>query len=245
MALKEKAKERVENIEKEVKESIGGLRADVAKLSDQVRDKLKGASGEMKETAESLTREIKALSEKVKEMVPKKKKAETAVAIRKESLPSISSDYYQRPLAYFNQRVRRLFDDFYRDFELLERGWQGPSWPLGEFLPQAEYPRIDFVETDETITATAELPGVTREELQVTVSGDILSIKGEKRQEKEEGEGRYHRTECYYGSFQRSFALPCEIDDQKVDASFDNGVLTVTLPKTETAKKKVRHISIK
>ena len=122
---------------------------------------------------------------------------------------------------------------------------QGGRWPRGRFWQQAEYPKIDFAETDKAITVTAELPGVNRDELQITVSDDMLTIKGEKHQEKEKEEGRYHRTERYYGSFQRSFSLPCEVESQKVDASFDNGVLTIRMPKSKAARQKVKHISIK
>ncbi|MEJ2690344.1 MAG: Hsp20/alpha crystallin family protein [Deltaproteobacteria bacterium] len=248
MALKEKAKQVVENKGKDIKDSISGLRADVAKLSDQVRDKLKGAGSEMKETAENLTHEVKELSEKVRKLVPGKKKEEGRLPIRKETVPLkpfSSPDVYMHPLLDFHQQVKRMFDDFYRDFGMPARGWWEPSWQLGKFRQQAQYPRMDFAETDKAITVTAELPGVRKDELQVTVNDDILTIKGEKRQEKEEEKGRFHRTECYYGSFQRSFPLPCEVDSQKIDASFNNGILTITLPKTKEARRKVIKIEIK
>lgn len=249
MALKAKAKEMVENTEKEIKESVSGLRADVARLNEQVKDKLKGAGSEMKETAENLTREIKGLSEKVRKLMPGREKEEGNLPVRREAMPlkplATPADVLMHPLVDFHQQVRRLFDDFYRDFELPLMGLEQSRGPLGKFWQQAEYPRMDYAETDKAITVTAELPGVSKDELQITVSDDILTIKGEKRQEKEEGKGRYHRTECYYGSFQRSFPLPCEVDGQKVEASFKNGVLSITLPKTEAARKKVKHVTIK
>ena len=242
---KAKAKGLVENTEKEIKEKISGLRAEVTKLSDQVKDKLKGATGEMKETAENLTREIKVLSDKVRELMPGRKKQEGGMPVLKEATPPVGSDFYVHPLVDFHQQVRRMFDDFYRDFDLLGKGWQGSRWPQGKFWQQPEYPKMDFAETEKEITVTAELPGVNREELQVTVSDDMLTIKGEKRQEKEEGKGRYHRTECYYGSFQRSFSLPCEVESQKVEASFENGVLVIKMPKSKAARQKIKHISIR
>jgi HSP20 family protein len=110
-------------------------------------------------------------------------------------------------------------------------------------------PRIDVSETDKEIRITAELPGVEEKDVEVTMHGDAILIKGEKRTEaeqKDEKEGRhYHRIERSYGSFERSFALPSEVVAEKVTADFKNGVLTVTLPKSTEAAKRSRKIAVR
>ncbi|MFL5279773.1 MAG: Hsp20/alpha crystallin family protein, partial [Rhodopila sp.] len=90
------------------------------------------------------------------------------------------------------------------------------------------------------IRLTAEMPGMTEKDVQVSLSGNTLVIKGEKRQEREEKDKGYHLSERCYGEFQRSFLLPDGADSDKVEASFANGVLTVTVPKTaQAAPKKI------
>ena len=92
---------------------------------------------------------------------------------------------------------------------------------------------------------SAELPGIEAKDIEVSVSGDTLVLKGEKRQEKEEKDKNYHFSERYYGSFQRSFQLPSSVDRDKVAADFSKGVLTITLPKTAAAQKPVKKIEVR
>ncbi len=92
-------------------------------------------------------------------------------------------------------------------------------------------PSVDIKETDDQLLVNAEVPGLAPEDLEVTLTGDVLTIKGEKRQESEREESGYHLVERRYGSFQRSFKLPAEVDREKLKASHRDGVLTVTLPK--------------
>jgi HSP20 family protein len=97
-------------------------------------------------------------------------------------------------------------------------------------------PRLDMAETKDMLTITAELPGLESKDLDVSVSGDVLTIKGEKKQEKEEKDEQRHIVERSYGAFVRMVRLPIAVAQDKIKASFKNGVLTVSLPKTEEAK---------
>jgi HSP20 family molecular chaperone IbpA len=104
---------------------------------------------------------------------------------------------------------------------------------------------IDMSEDDKAFKISAELPGIDAKDIDVSLSGDTLVLKGEKRQEKEEKDKNYHFSERSYGSFQRSFQLPLSIDRDKVAADFSNGVLTITLAKTAEAQKPQKKIEVK
>ena len=134
----------------------------------------------------------------------------------------------------FRQEMDRMFDEFFEGRALApwSQAWSGFA------------PRVDVVETDEEIKVTAELPGLDAKDVDVTVSHNTLTLKGEKKQEHEEtGEG-YYRSERSYGSFERSISLPSTVEADKADATFDKGVLTVTFPKT-TAQAGKQQITFK
>lgn len=99
-------------------------------------------------------------------------------------------------------------------------------------------PSVDISETKDNVLVKAELPGLEAKDIDVSMSGDVLNIKGEKKKEAEKKDEHYHCCERYTGSFQRSFRLPVGVQSDKVKATFKDGVLTVTLPKAEKAKKK-------
>ncbi|SCW87651.1 HSP20 family protein [Rhizobium mongolense subsp. loessense] len=106
-------------------------------------------------------------------------------------------------------------------------------------------PAIDFAETDNAYELTAELPGIEANELDVTLTNGILTIKGEKQESKEQTEKEYFLSERRYGSFERSLQLPDGVDADKIDASFANGILKVVLAKTPGAQQNGKKISIK
>ena len=106
-------------------------------------------------------------------------------------------------------------------------------------------PRVDTSETEEFIQVTTELPGMEEKDIDVSLSNGVLTLSGEKKTHNEEKTLRHYRTERSYGTFQRSISMPEEVEVDKVEASFKNGVLTVTLPKTTMAKKNMKKISIK
>jgi len=117
--------------------------------------------------------------------------------------------------------------------------------PLARTITEEWFPSVDVTETKDKLLITAELPGLEVKDVNVTVSGDILTIKGEKTKEEEEKDEHYYHCERYCGSFQRSFRLPVNVQADKVDATFDKGVLKVTFPKAEEAKKKNIKVKVK
>jgi len=139
------------------------------------------------------------------------------------------------PFSFLRQEMNRLFDDFNRGFSLepFESKFAGFS------------PRVDVSETDKEIKITAELPGMDDKDIDISLNKDTLTIKGEKREEKEDKGKDYYRAERSYGSFSRTIPLPAEIDTDKVKAEFKKGVLTVTMPKTAEAIKETKKIPIK
>lgn len=115
----------------------------------------------------------------------------------------------------------------------------------GESINVAEWaPAVDVSETDNDYTIKAEIPEVKKEDVKVTLQDGQLTIQGERKQEKEEKGKRYHRIERSYGSFLRSFDLPVNVDEAKAKADFKDGVLTLTLPKSEKAKPKSIEVKV-
>lgn len=105
-------------------------------------------------------------------------------------------------------------------------------------------PAVDIAETAEEYIIKAELPEVQREDVKVTVENGVLSIRGERKREKEEKGKKFHRIERAYGAFMRSFALPDDVDEAKVSAQFKDGVLNIHLPKTEKAKPRAIEVKV-
>ena len=140
----------------------------------------------------------------------------------------------RRDLLSIRDEMNRLFDNF-------STGWPDTRKGLleGEWAPS-----VDVAETDEEITVTAELPGVKQEEVDITIADDVLTLKGEKKEEKEVKEKNYHRIERSYGSFQRSVSLPAGVQADKAKATYTDGVLTITVPKAEEAKPKQIKIDV-
>lgn len=135
----------------------------------------------------------------------------------------------ERPIEAFQREMNRLFDEFMSgSWPALYRGLE-ERWP-------AFAPRVDVTETENELHISAELPGIDAKDVDVSISKDMLTIRGEKREEQEEKGRNYYRTERSYGSFQRMISLPAEVDSDKVEATFKNGVLSITLPKTVEAR---------
>jgi HSP20 family protein len=154
----------------------------------------------------------------------------------RDMMPSKRQD--DDPLYALQQDMNRIFDDFFANFPL--SAGVGLSGRLGEFSPS-----IDIKESEREVTIKVELPGVDEKDIDVALTNDMLTIEGEKKEEKEEkGKGYYH-AERTYGSFRRMLQLPAGIDSKKAEASFKKGVLTIKVPKTEEAKSKVQKIAIK
>ncbi|NOR23141.1 MAG: Hsp20 family protein [Desulforhopalus sp.] len=134
----------------------------------------------------------------------------------------------------------RLFREPTARRKEMEDLWKGFFGEVAFPRPFGEewLPAVDISETKDKLVIKAEMPGLDPEDVDVSISADVLTIKGEKKKEKEEKDEHYHCVETYSGSFQRSFRLPHNVQTGKIDATFDKGVLKITLPKTEEAEKK-------
>jgi HSP20 family protein len=115
--------------------------------------------------------------------------------------------------------------------------------PFGFLAPSTSFfegwtPAVDIYEDKDKFTVRAELPGMKKEDISVSLDGDTLTISGERKQEEEKKEGEEYRTERFFGRFQRSITLPAPVQTDKIEASYKDGILTITLPKAEEAKPK-------
>jgi HSP20 family protein len=132
-----------------------------------------------------------------------------------------------RDLSMLQDRMNRMFED-------AGRGWRGDepaattSWS----------PAVDIYETESDITVQAELPGVARKDITLNIEKNVLTLKGERRFEKETKQENYHRIERAYGGFSRSFSIPAIVDEEKIKADYNDGILKIVLPKREQVKPK-------
>ena len=138
-------------------------------------------------------------------------------------------------LGRLHNEMNRVFSDFFR----------GDLVDDGSFFSGSWAPAIDVSETDDSYIIRAELPGMKKEDVKITINNTLVTIGGERKNEAEEKGRTYHRIERSYGSFERSFNLPGTVKSSSVEARFEDGLLTVALPKTEEAKEKVHDIKIK
>lgn len=143
-------------------------------------------------------------------------------------LPTLPSD-----VLTMQREINRMFDSFFRGSGS-EEGLRMPSWD----------PAVDVAENDTAYIVRVELPGVTRNDVKIVVQDRQLTIRGEKKQEKEQKGAEYHRVERSYGAFQRSFTLPSGVHADKIDATFTDGVLTVRLPKADEARAKEIEVKV-
>jgi HSP20 family protein len=151
-----------------------------------------------------------------------------------------------RPFEGLRREVDRLFEDFQlgawrspfgRGAFDVQPFWRGDLW--------SRAPAVDIVDKETAYEISAELPGVDENSIDVKFSDGTLTIKGEKRDEREEKKKNFYLAERRYGSFQRSFSIPAGVDADRIEASFKNGVLTVTFPKTPQARKNEKKILVK
>jgi HSP20 family protein len=143
----------------------------------------------------------------------------------------------EHPFSTLQHEMNRIFDDFFQGWDMAPARIAGGSFNVFQ-------PSIDVKENDSEIVVLAELPGLEEKDIEVLLTDDTLTVKGEKKQEKEEKDKTYYHMERTYGSFQRVIPLPIGIDQKKVKAQFKNGVLSITLQKTGQANVKGRKITI-
>ena len=168
----------------------------------------------------------------------------TKLPVRSQSETAPAPVATRHPLETLQGEIDRLFNDFGRAWPFrrpsfsMEPFWRGGSeW--------GAMPAVDVVEKDSAYELTAELPGMDEKSVELKMAGDMLTISGEKQEEKEEKKRGYHVSERRYGSFERSFRIPEDVDAEKIDARFTRGVLTVTLPRKPGAVKAEKKIAVK
>jgi HSP20 family protein len=140
-----------------------------------------------------------------------------------------------RDLTVIQDKMNLIFEDTFSRTRGREEGLTTGLWT----------PAVDIYETDTSVVVKAELPGVQKEAVGVEVKDGVLTLRGERKYEKEVKEENFHRIERSYGSFQRAFSLPTTVDQDKVTAAMKDGVLEVTLPKKEQAKPKQIAVQVK
>ncbi|TGY88247.1 Hsp20/alpha crystallin family protein [Marinicauda algicola] len=140
------------------------------------------------------------------------------------------------PFLSLRREMDRMFDDFVR------------GWPLSESVSSTGFmsPRVDVVETEKGLEITAELPGIEEKDIQLDLADDVLTLKAERSHQREESDEsrRYHVVERSQGTFMRQFVIPFEADADKVKASFKNGVLDITVPRSASARKPIKRIKV-
>jgi HSP20 family protein len=142
------------------------------------------------------------------------------------------------PITSLRQEIDRAFESFGKSLPSVTM--PSVTWPQ-----EAVTPKINVVQKDKTVEIMAELPGVDLKDVELLVDGDILTIKGEKKLEKEDKTAERHVYECSYGTFARSIQLPFDVEPKSVMADFKNGVLTVAIPVPATAQTKAQKVEIK
>jgi HSP20 family protein len=138
-----------------------------------------------------------------------------------------------REMMTLREAMDRLFDDAFTRPLSIRDGWSMAT------------PAIDMYQTDNDVVVKASLPGIKAEEVQINVTGDILTLKGEVKQADEREDRSWHIREQRFGSFERSIVLPTDVKSDKAEAVFENGILTVTLPKADEVKPKTINIKAK
>jgi len=146
-------------------------------------------------------------------------------------------------LEALHREIDRLFDGFANDF------WRAPFGRSAEPFRRREMkltvPAVDIAEKDNAYEITADLPGMDEKSVEVQLSNGNLTIKGEKKEEKEEKKKDFYLQERHYGSFERTFGVPEGVDADKIEANFKKGVLTISLPKKPEAQKPAKKIDVK
>ncbi len=137
-------------------------------------------------------------------------------------------------LSTFERRVNRLLGDAFGNFEWAPRDSATAAW----------VPPVDIFEQEDAIRILTEVPGVKPADVKISVEGNVLTISGQKEQVAEEEAERVHRYERTYGTFERTFTLPAMVDAGAIQATYEHGVLTVTLPKVEKAKPRLIEVKV-
>jgi HSP20 family protein len=171
----------------------------------------------------------------------------TKLPVRTEEKGAASLVKPWRPFESLRREIDRLFDDF--DGGIWRSPFRRSFFDIEPFRRSeavfGAVPAVDVTETDKAYEITAELPGMDEKNVEVKFADGVLTIKGEKQEEKEEKKKDYYLSERNFGSFQRAFQVPDGVDADKIEANFKKGVLTVTLPKSAEVQKTAKKIAVK
>jgi HSP20 family protein len=135
------------------------------------------------------------------------------------------------------EEMERMFGGMFPRARVRPLEWEWPSWSEMTSLVEARTPRLDIIERDNEVVVRAELAGVDKKDIDVSVTDSTITIKGCTRRETREEKGDYFRSEITRGSFSRAASLPCEVDGKKASAKFSDGILELTIPKLEASKR--------
>ena len=161
-----------------------------------------------------------------------------AQELKKTETGAPAAGGYSDPFSAMRSEMDRVFDTF------LGKRWGGFPSLAGNGESAIVMPSVDVRENDNEIIVEAEVPGMSEDDVDITLRDGVLTVKGEKKSEREEDKDDMHVTERSYGSFNRTFRLPDTVDEDKVTAALENGVLRVTLPKSPEAKAPEKKIAI-
>ncbi len=151
---------------------------------------------------------------------------------RKKSAETMHGERGEQPFDVLHREINDLFDTYYKG--------------VGKWGRRTgDSTRFELSETDDEIRVRAELPGMDKKDIEVSLDGNILVIRGERKEQREDKKRNYHISEMSYGSFHRAFPLTMEVDISKAEARFKRGVLTLSLPKTERAKTERKRIPVR
>ena len=153
-----------------------------------------------------------------------------------QQVPGVFHDSARDPFLSLHREVNRLFDDVFRGFGSDLPTFDGASFTGG-------WPSVEISDDEKEIKVTAEVPGLEEKDIEVLLGDGVLTLRGEKRSETEDKDKQF--SERFYGRFERRIPLGCEVQEEKVNAQFRNGVLTVSLPKSEQDQSQVKRIAIK
>lgn len=145
---------------------------------------------------------------------------------------------FLREMDTLHEEMNRLFNSFWKDSG--SRNFMSRPWQHDELTP-----KVDESEDEKAFHVKVELPGMAEEDVDITLSDGVLTIRGEKKREEEEEGKDYYRSERSFGTFRRSLPVPVEVEESKIDAKFVKGVLYIELPKSKEARSKIKHIPIK
>lgn len=143
-----------------------------------------------------------------------------------------------REIDELHQEMNRIFENFWKSYD--SKSVMAHAWHQDDLLP-----KVDETEDEQAIHVKVELPGMSEENVDLTLAGGMLTIRGKKEREKEEEQKDFYRKERSFGAFKRVLPIPAEVDESKIEARFEKGVLLIELPKTEESRSKIKHIPVK